>query len=63
MGSKATPMRALVTGGGGFLGAAIVRQLVTNEYDVRSFSRSLHARLDQLPVDQMCGDIADEAAN
>ncbi len=62
MGSKANPMKALVTGGGGFLGAAIVRLLVKNQYDVRSFSRSLHARLDGLPVAQICGDIADEAA-
>ncbi len=55
-------MRALVTGGGGFLGAAIVGRLVKDGWDVRSFSRSRHARLDQLPVEQMCGDIADESA-
>lgn len=52
-------MRALVTGGGGFLGKAIVQRLLADGQEVRSFSRSRHAALDLLGVEQVLGDLAD----
>ena len=54
-------MRALVTGGGGFLGLAIVRCLVEQGTTVCSFSRRRHDTLDALDVEQRQGDLADEA--
>jgi len=51
-------MKALVTGGGGFLGSAIIRQLVARGDEVRSLSRSKHAALDELGVKQICGDLS-----
>jgi nucleoside-diphosphate-sugar epimerase len=51
-------MNALVTGGGGFLGGAIVRLLVARGDRVRSLSRQRHADLDALGVDQVQADIA-----
>jgi nucleoside-diphosphate-sugar epimerase len=50
-------MKALVTGGGGFLGGAIVRRLLETNYSVRSFSRSRHPKLDFLNVEVRQGDI------
>lgn len=55
-------MKALVTGGGGFLGLAIVRRLVGQGTAVCSFSRQRHDELDALDVEQRLGDLADEAA-
>lgn len=55
-------MRALVTGGGGFLGGAIVRMLRERGDAVRSFSRSAYSVLDALGVEQVRGDLADSAA-
>ena len=55
-------MKALVTGGGGFLGQAIVRGLVARGAGVRSFSRQDYAALRALGVEQMRGDLADAAA-
>ena len=55
-------MKALVTGGGGFLGAAIVRGLLARGTAVRSFSRQSYPALDALGVEQVQGDIADTAA-
>lgn len=54
-------MKALVTGGGGFLGRAIVRGLLERGAGVRSFSRSEHAGLRALGVEQVRGDLADAA--
>lgn len=51
-------MKVLVTGGGGFLGQAICRQLVARGHEVRSLGRQRHAALDALGVDQRCADIA-----
>lgn len=55
-------MKVLVTGGGGFLGYAIVKQLVERGDSVRSFSRSNHKKLQQLGVEQISGDLGDSAA-
>jgi len=51
------PTQILVTGGGGFLGSAIVRQLVQRGDRVRSFSRSRYPELDAMGVEQVCGDL------
>lgn len=52
-------MTALVTGGGGFLGGAIVRLLRERGQDVRSFSRNVYAHLFDSDVEQAVGDLAD----
>ncbi len=52
----------LVTGGGGFLGAAIVRRLKENGETLRSFSRTRYPHLDLLGVDQVQGDLYDLSA-
>jgi nucleoside-diphosphate-sugar epimerase len=55
-------MRALVTGGGGFLGGAVVRQLVARGDTVRSLARHRYPALDALGVEQLQGDVADPGA-
>lgn len=55
-------MKALVTGGGGFLGSAIVKLLHQRGDDVCSLSRSHHRELDALGVVQHQGDVADADA-
>ena len=55
-------MKALVTGGGGFLGQAIVRKLARHGASVRSFSRHEHDGLRAQGVEQFKGDVADPAA-
>jgi len=54
-------MKALVTGGGGFLGGVIVRTLRERGDLVRSFSRSAHLDLAGLGVEQIQGDLSDSA--
>jgi nucleoside-diphosphate-sugar epimerase len=56
------PKNILVTGGGGFLGKTIVRQLLAKGHRVVSFSRSAYPELHALDVRQLSGDIADESA-
>jgi nucleoside-diphosphate-sugar epimerase len=55
-------MKALVTGGGGFLGGAIVRMLRERGDEVVSYSRSRHMALDSLGARQISGDVADKEA-
>ncbi len=55
-------MTVLVTGGGGFLGSAIVRRLRARGDVVRSFSRQRYPALDALGVEQVEGDLGDKSA-
>lgn len=55
-------MRVLVTGGGGFLGKALVRRLLERGESVRSFSRGEYPELSALGVEARRGDLADAAA-
>ncbi len=51
---------ALVTGGGGFLGKAVVKELLKRNVAVTSFSRNQYQELDDLGVRQIQGDISDK---
>lgn len=62
MGAREVVMKALVTGGGGFLGKAIVEQLLDEGREVRSFSRGDYPELREMGVETMRGDIADARA-
>ncbi|MFA7405767.1 MAG: NAD-dependent epimerase/dehydratase family protein [Pelobacteraceae bacterium] len=55
-------MKALVTGGGGFLGGVIVRMLRERGDEVRSFSRSAYPALAALGVEQVKGSLEDRDA-
>lgn len=55
-------MKALVTGGGGFLGKAVVTQLIQRGDQVRSFSRGDYPELRTWGVEVHCGDLADREA-
>ena len=55
-------MRALVTGGGGFLGGAIVRRLRERGDTVRSLSRNTYPELGARGVEQVRGDLGDPGA-
>jgi len=55
-------MKALVTGGGGFLGGVIVRMLREQGDQVVSISRGRYTELDSLGVAQVQGDLADQTA-
>ncbi len=52
----------LVTGGGGFLGKAIVKKLVGKKISVTSFSRNFYPELQTMGVTQIQGDLADKNA-
>jgi len=52
-------MRAFVTGGGGFVGSAIVRQLADKGIDVAVFGRSRYPVLEKLGIRQYQGNILD----
>ncbi len=54
-------MKTLVTGGGGFLGSAIVRRLVERGDTVVSLSRNTYPSLDALSVEQISGSLADKS--
>ena len=51
--------RILVTGGGGFIGGALVRRLCQQGFQVRSFSRRNYPDLDVLGIQQVRGDLVD----
>lgn len=55
-------MIALVTGGGGFLGGAIVRMLREQGHEVRSIARGAYPELEALGVTVLRGDLADADA-
>ncbi|MFP6584300.1 MAG: NAD-dependent epimerase/dehydratase family protein [Candidatus Hydrogenedentota bacterium] len=55
-------MRVLVTGGGGFLGKALVRKLLSQGHSVRSFSRGDYPELRELGVETISGDLSDYKA-
>jgi nucleoside-diphosphate-sugar epimerase len=55
-------MRALVTGGGGFLGAALARKLRERGDEVRVFGRGSYPELEAIGIDAARGDLADAAA-
>lgn len=55
-------MKALVTGGGGFLGGEIVRQLLARGEEVRSFARGSYPALESLGVEVLCGDLREAEA-
>ncbi|PLX99029.1 MAG: 3-beta hydroxysteroid dehydrogenase [Desulfuromonas sp.] len=55
-------MNVLVTGGGGFLGKAIIKLLLEQGHSVRSFSRAHYPELEQLGVTQFSGDLNDREA-
>ena len=55
-------MKALVTGGGGFLGGAIVRRLLDRGDSVRSYSRGDYPELSRLGVEVFQGDLCDADA-
>jgi nucleoside-diphosphate-sugar epimerase len=62
MGGKKTEQvkkNILVTGGGGFLGKAIIRLLLEDGHAITSFSRTQYKALAEMGVRQICGDIAD----
>jgi nucleoside-diphosphate-sugar epimerase len=52
-------MKAFVTGGGGFVGSAIVRQLVAKGVEVGVFGRNYYPHLEKLGVQQFQGDLLD----
>ena len=55
-------MKALVTGGGGFLGKAIVKLLRARGDEVRSFSRNPHPALTEIGVEHCRGELGDAEA-
>ncbi len=52
-------MRALVTGGGGFLGGAIIDKLLARDWEVRSIARNDYPHLREKGVATWQGDIAE----
>jgi nucleoside-diphosphate-sugar epimerase len=59
---ESQPKNILVTGGGGFLGKAVARQLLAEGHRVASFSRRTYPELDALGISQFAGDIGNADA-
>lgn len=59
---KGATERVLVTGGGGFLGRAVVKLLTERGSHVRSLSRNFYPELESMGVEQICSDIGDSKA-
>lgn len=59
MGEDPAELVALVTGGGGFLGKAIVERLLDEGWQVRSLARGDYPELREMGVETLRGDIAD----
>jgi len=55
-------VKVLVTGGGGFLGSTICRQLAATGHEVSAFQRSPAPHLQAFGVTNFAGDIRDEAS-
>lgn len=55
-------MKLFVTGGGGFLGLAMVRQLHAKGHEIISFSRSAYPELEALGVQHIQGNLSDPEA-
>ena len=55
-------MRVLVTGGGGFLGGAIIKRCLANQWQVRSFARGDYPHLAAKGVEVHRGDLANASA-
>jgi len=51
-------MKILVTGGGGFLGQAICRQVAAAGHEVIAFNRNRYAALDEMKIEQRLGDVS-----
>jgi len=62
VGKQAGFMRTLVTGGGGFLGRAIIEQLLARGDHVRSFARGSYPDLSVRGVEVVQGDVANADA-
>jgi nucleoside-diphosphate-sugar epimerase len=62
VGKQAGFMRTLVTGGGGFLGRAIIEQLLARGDQVRSFARGSYPDLSARGVEVVQGDVANADA-
>lgn len=59
MGPEARAVKVLVTGGGGFLGGAIVKRLLERDWDVHAFQRGSYPQLVQAGVTVHRGNLAD----
>ncbi|MCU0455112.1 MAG: NAD-dependent epimerase/dehydratase family protein [Bacteroidales bacterium] len=53
-------MNVLVTGGGGFIGSALIRELIKRDYCITSFSRGDYPNLRRLGVTVKRGDLSDK---
>ncbi len=62
MNKQPTSSKVMVTGGGGFLGRAIIERLVERGHNVISFSRNRYSDLEAMGVPQIQGDISDKTA-
>ena len=58
MGTKKDNIKVLVTGGGGFVGMALIRRLVKSDYFVSTFSRSIYNEHKKLGVKIFQGNIS-----